>query len=337
MTEVTLDRIAGLTGGRVVGNGRRVIRGVSSPEDASEDMLCVIWDRTVLERVPRNIAVLSEEGVLSERDGVELASPRASLTAILPIFDRRSAPSPGVHVSAVVHPDSSLGERCAIGPCCVVSEGAALGDRVVLQANVFIGKNVSIGDDTLIEASVAVQDFVEIGRGVVVHSGASIGCDGFGFVPGESGRWEKIPQIGRVVIEDGVEIGPNCTIDRATFGATRIGRGTKLGACVHIAHNCEIGPDSMMVGFIALGGSVKTGKNLLVAGMSGIADHVSVGAGVTIAGRSGVTKDVTDGLTVSGFPAREHAEEKRFQASLRRVREHGERLRKLEKLMKELS
>jgi UDP-3-O-[3-hydroxymyristoyl] glucosamine N-acyltransferase len=331
MTGVTLERIAELTGGHVVGDRRRIIRGVSSPEDASEDMLCVIWDRTVLEQVPRNIAILSAEGALYGRDGIELASPRASLAAILPLFDRRSAPPSGVHPSAVVHLDSSLGERCSIGPCCVVSEGAVLGDRVVLQANVFVGKNVSIGDDTIIEASVAVQDFVEIGRGVVVHSGVSIGCDGFGFVPGESGKWEKIPQIGKVVIEDDVEIGPNCTIDRATFGATKIGRGTKLGACVHIAHNCEIGPDSMMVGFIALGGSVKTGKNLLAAGMSGIADHVNIGEGVTIAGRAGVTKDVGNGLTVSGFPAREHTEEKRFQASLRRVREYGERLRKLEK------
>ncbi|MDR1137088.1 MAG: UDP-3-O-(3-hydroxymyristoyl)glucosamine N-acyltransferase [Synergistaceae bacterium] len=336
MKEITLDLIAGLTGGRVIGDGRRIIRGVSSPEDASEDMLCIIWDKAVLERVPRNIAVLSEEGTLCGRDGIELTSPKASLTVILPLFDRRSASHAGVHPSSVLHQDSSLGLKCAIGPGCVISEGAVLGDRVVLQANVFVGKNVSIGDDTFIEASVAIQDFVEVGRRVVVHSGVSVGCDGFGFVPGESGAWKKIPQIGKVVIEDDVEIGPNCTIDRATFGATRIGRGTKLGACVHIAHNCEIGENSMMVGFIALGGSVKTGKNLLVAGMSGIADHVNIGAGVTVAGRTGVTKDVRDGLTVSGFPAREHTEEKRFQASLRRMREYGERLRKLEKLMEKL-
>jgi UDP-3-O-[3-hydroxymyristoyl] glucosamine N-acyltransferase len=333
--EITLDRIARLTGGRVVGDGRRIIRGVSSPDEAKEDMLCVIWDGAVLEKMPRNIAVLSGEGTLSGRDGIEMASPRSSLAVVLPLFDERVAPSPGVHASAVLHRDSSVGEKCTIGPCCVVSQGAVLGDGVVLQANVFVGRNVSIGEDTVIEASVVIQDFTEIGRGVVIHSGVSVGCDGFGFVPGESGEWKKIPQIGRVIIEDDVEIGPNCTVDRATFGATRIGRGTKLGACVHIAHNCEIGENSMMVGFTALGGSVKTGRNLLAAGMSGIADHVNIGSGVTIAGRAGVTKDVADGLTVSGFPAREHSEEKRFQASLRRVREYGERLKNLEKLMKE--
>jgi UDP-3-O-[3-hydroxymyristoyl] glucosamine N-acyltransferase len=133
-----------------------------------------------------------------------------------------------------------------------------------------------------------------------------------------------------VVIEDDVEIGPNCTVDRATFGVTRIGRGTKMGACVHVAHNCDIGRDSMMVGFIALGGSVKAGEGLLAGGMSGVSDHVTLGNRVTIAGRAGVTKNVANGETVSGFPAQRHADEKRFQASLRMVRSFAERLKKLE-------
>ncbi|MCL2683623.1 MAG: UDP-3-O-(3-hydroxymyristoyl)glucosamine N-acyltransferase, partial [Synergistaceae bacterium] len=185
------------------------------------------------------------------------------------------------------------------------------------------------GDDTRIEASVSIQDLVEIGNRVIIHSGASIGCDGFGFVP-DGGGWRKIPQIGTVVIEDDVEIGPNCTVDRATLGATRIGRGAKMGVCAHVAHNCEIGPDSMIVGFAAFGGSVKTGSRLLVGGMSAISDHVKIGERVTIAGRSGVTKDIPDGETVSGFPAQKHSDEKRFQASLRMVRAFGNRLGKLE-------
>jgi UDP-3-O-[3-hydroxymyristoyl] glucosamine N-acyltransferase len=255
------------------------------------------------------------------------------LAELLPLFDRRPPDALGIHPTAFVHSRATIGEGCSIGPHCVVSEGAALGSRVVLQANVFIGENAVVGDDTRIEASAAIQCFVEVGRRVAIHSGAAIGCDGFGFVPGPGGAWKKIPQTGTVVIEDDVEIGPNCTVDRATLGVTRIGRGTKMGACVHIAHNCDIGPDSMMVGFIAFGGSVRTGRALLAAGMSGVADHVRIGDGVTIAGRAGVTKDVGDGLTVSGFPAREHSEEKRFQASLRRLREYAERLKKVEKML----
>jgi UDP-3-O-[3-hydroxymyristoyl] glucosamine N-acyltransferase len=217
----------------------------------------------------------------------------------------------------------------------VVSEGAVLGDRVSLQANVFIGKGVAIGDGARIESCVSIQDFSEIGEDVLIHSGASIGCDGFGFAPSEGGEWEKIPQIGRVIIGDRVEIGPNCTIDRATFGATVIGPGTKLGAQVHVAHNCEVGRDSMMVGHVAVGGSSKIGPRFLSAGMTAIADHVNIGERVTVAGRSGVTKDIPDGLTVSGFPAQPHAEEMKFQASLRRVAS-GNLARELRSLRKRL-
>jgi UDP-3-O-[3-hydroxymyristoyl] glucosamine N-acyltransferase len=332
MADLTLEDIARLTGGYLVGDGQRIIHGVCSPEDVHVDMLCVVWEKRALSSIPENIAVLSETGTVSNRDGIEMPIPRASLVKLLPLFDRRKSDPPGIHPMAFLHESSTMGGGCYIGPGCVISEGAKLGERVVLQANVFVGKNVSIGDGTIVEASVAIQDFVEVGAGVVIHSGAAIGCEGFGFVP-LGGGWEKIPQIGTVVIEDEVEIGPNCTVDRATFGTTRIGRGTKMGACVHIAHNCDIGRDSMMVGFIALGGSVKTGKGLLAAGMSGIADHVTIGERVTVAGRAGVTKDVGDGEIVSGFPAQRHLDEKRFQASLRTVKEMRERIKKLEKMV----
>jgi UDP-3-O-[3-hydroxymyristoyl] glucosamine N-acyltransferase len=331
MPEITLEYAAKLVGGSAVGDGGRTIRGVCSPDAPRDDMLCAVWNKNIIDTLPRNVPVLSGHGTISGRDGIELAHPRASLVKLLPLFDPRKRAAPGIHPSAFVDARSTIGRDCAIGPNCVVSAGAVLGDGVVLQANVFIGENVSVGNGTIIEAATAIQDFAEIGAGVTIHSGTSVGCDGFGFVPAPGGGWEKIPQIGHVVIEDDVEIGPNCTVDRATFGATRIGRGTKLGACVHIAHNCDIGPDSMMVGFVAVGGSVKTGGGFLAGGMSGIADHVQIGDNVTVAGRAGVSKDIGDGLTVSGFPAREHSEEKRFQASLRRVRDYGKRIGNLEK------
>jgi UDP-3-O-[3-hydroxymyristoyl] glucosamine N-acyltransferase len=331
MPEITLEYAAKLVGGAVIGDGGRTIRGVCSPDAPRDDMLCAVWDKKILGAVPRSVSVLSEKGTVVGRDGIELAHPRASLVKLLPLFDPRRRAVSGVHPSAFVDAGSTVGRGCAIGPHCVVSAGAVLGDRVVLQANVFIGESVSVGNDTVIEAATAIQDFAEIGARVTIHSGVSIGCEGFGFVPVPGGGWEKIPQIGRVVIEDDVEIGPNSTVDRATFGATRIRRGTKLGACVHIAHNCDIGSDSMMVGFVAVGGSVKTGRGFLAGGMSGIADHVQIGDNVTVAGRAGVTKDIGDKITVSGFPAREHSDEKRFQASLRRVRDYGERIRNLEK------
>ena len=329
MAVLTLEEIARAAGGNVIGDAGRKVRGVCPTDDACEDMLCVAWDKALLCSLSSKIAILSSLGAVSGRDGIEVSDPRASLVKILPLFDVRTADPPGIHPAAHVHERAIVGENCCVGPGCVISDGAILGDRVFMQANVFIGKNVRVGNDTRIEACVSIQDMAEIGNRVIIHSGAFIGCDGFGFIS-DNGEWRKIPQIGTVIIEDDVEIGPNCSVDRATFGVTRIGRGTKIGACVHVAHNCDIGPDSMMVGFVAFGGSVKTGSRLLVAGMSGIADHVTIGDHVTIAGRSGVTKDIADGETVSGFPARKHSDEKRFQASLRMVHELGSRLKKLE-------
>ncbi len=334
--EITLSRVAELTGGRLVGDGSRIVRGLCSPGDARDDMLCVVWEKGLLLHVPDGVPVLSVKGAVEGRDGVEMDQPKLALSRILPLFDRRRPPEPGVHASAAVHESCIMGKDVSIGPGCVISKGAVVGDRCVLQANVFVGEGVLVGDDTRLEAGVVLQDFTEIGCRVVIHSGVRIGCDGFGFIPRASGTWEKIPQIGIVVIEDDVEIGANCSIDRATFGATRIGAGTKLGALVHVAHNCEIGKNCVMVGYVAFGGSTKIGDGCILAGQVGIADHVTIGKGVTIAGRSGVTKDIPDGVTVSGFPAREHREENRFQASLRRVPSYLERLRDLEREVERL-
>ncbi|MDR1915916.1 MAG: UDP-3-O-(3-hydroxymyristoyl)glucosamine N-acyltransferase [Synergistaceae bacterium] len=337
MTEITLAKVAEITGGVLIGDGARRICGVCSPNEPRSDMLCVVWEKNMLEGIPGNIAVLGEKGSIKGRDGVELDRPRAALVSLLPLFDRRRGDSPGIHGRAFVHENSIIGEDAAIGPGCVVSDGAVIGRRVVLQANVFIGKNVIVGDDTRIEASTAIQDFVKIGSRVTIHSGVSIGCDGFGFVPGDDGRWNKIPQIGTVVIGDDVEIGANTTIDRATFGVTEISDGVKLGVHIHIAHNCSLGPDCMLVGFIPVGGSSKLGRHVLAAGMSGIADHIVIGDNVTIAGRSGVSKDIKSGLTVSGFPAQEHMAEKRYQASLRRIKSYGERLKKIERFIRSIA
>jgi UDP-3-O-[3-hydroxymyristoyl] glucosamine N-acyltransferase len=290
-----------------------------------------------MEKIPEGVPVLSNRGAIAGRDGVEHDSPREALLDILPLFDRREKIPSGVHPGAFVAPDSAVGEGVSIGPGCVVSEGAVIGDRTVILANSFVGRNVVIGSDCRIESCVSLHDFVEVGNRVLLHSGVALGCDGFGFIPSIDGVRMKIPQIGTVIIEDDVEIGANSTVDRATFGATRIRRGAKLGSLLHIAHNCDIGEDCVIAGCGGFGGSSKLGRGSIVAGMVGVADHVSIGEGVTVAGRSGVTKDIAGGLTVSGFPARRHMEETRFQASLRRVEDHARRLRSLEKLFGKLT
>jgi UDP-3-O-[3-hydroxymyristoyl] glucosamine N-acyltransferase len=332
METLSLSEIASITGGVVFGNGERRVNGVCAPGDCREDKLCVVWDRTALSKVPDNIPVLSERGTLSGRDGIEHGFPRAALADILSRFDTRSARPSGVHPSAVIGEGCSIGAEVYIGPCCVVSDRANIGDRTVLRANVFVGMDAVIGSDSRLEACAVIHDFVQIGNRVILHSGAVIGSEGFGHVPMSDGTWKKIPHIGVVIIEDDVEIGPNSTVDRATFGMTRVRRGSKLGSLLHIAHNCEIGEDCVIAGCGAIGGSVRIGHRSKIAGVVGIADHVAIGEGVTIAGRSGVTKDIKAGMTVSGFPAQDHGAENRFQASLRRVSYYSKRLKKLESL-----
>jgi UDP-3-O-[3-hydroxymyristoyl] glucosamine N-acyltransferase len=330
MPSFSLSEIADIIGGVVIGDGSRAVSGVSPPDDCDDNELCVIWDRHVLDNVPIGVAVLAKHGSLSGRDGIEAEFPKEALADILPLFDKRREYACGIHRSAVISEDCVIGEGVSIGPCCVISDGANISGRAALQANVFVGRGVTIGGGTIIEANVSVQDLSEIGSGVIIHSGVVIGCDGFGHMPA-GGKWKKIPQIGTVIIEDDVEIGANCTIDRATIGATRIRRGSKIGSLVHIAHNCDIGEDCVMSGFSGMGGSVTIGRGCIVAGMAGVSDHVRIGDGVTLAGRAGVTKDIKSGLVVSGFPAREHREEIRFQASLRRFQNYADRLGELEK------
>jgi UDP-3-O-[3-hydroxymyristoyl] glucosamine N-acyltransferase len=332
MKVISLSDVARITGGTAIGDASRTICGVCSPDCCADDRLCVVWNDAALPKIPPSAPVLARKGLLAMHDGVEHDLPRAALADILPLFDRREPHTPGIHPSAVIGSGCGIGRDVYIGPGCVVSDGAEIGEGAVLEANVFIGRSAAVGAGSKLEAGVTVHDFVEIGRCVILHSGVAIGCDGFGHVPMPDGRWKKISQIGTVIIEDDVEIGPNSTIDRATFGVTAVRRGAKLGSLLHIAHNCDIGEDSVIAGCTAIGGSVKIGRGALIAGMVGVADHVTIGEGVTIAGRSGVTKDVKDGLTVSGFPAQDRGTENRFQASLRRVKDMAERLRRLEKL-----
>lgn len=223
-----------------------------------------------------------------------------------------------------------------IGPHCVVESGARIGAGSILFAGAYVGFGVSVGEGCVLEPGVVLMEGTSIGSRTRLHSGVKIGSDGFGFEPTAPAQWKKIPQIGQVVIGSDVEIGANTTIDRATFGSTTIGDGTKIGSMVHIAHNCEVGRGVVIAGFSAVGGSCSIGDGTVVAGMVAISDHVRVGRGATVAGRSGVTKDVPDGMTVSGYPAQEHRKETKLMAILRGAPERCSEQREMKREIEEL-
>lgn len=282
------------------------IRGVNTLELATETDLCFaegLEQATAIEG-SRAGAVLVPEG-FPELGGpllIRTPAPRRNFFRVAALF----TPAPeisGIHPSAVIDASASLGHGVSVGPYAVVAAGAQLGDRSFLGAGCYLGPDVVLGTDCVIEPNVTIQRDSQLGDRCIVHSGAVIGGDGFGFSWDGTGH-RKVPQLGRVVIEDDVEIGCNSCVDRATLGETRIRRGTKIDNLVQVAHNTDIGAHVILVSQAGVAGSSKVGAGAVIAGQSAISDHVSIGAGARVGGQSGVTKDVPEGATVFGTPAR---------------------------------
>ncbi len=211
------------------------------------------------------------------------------------------------------------GEGCDIDASVRFGKNVTLGDNVTILAGCYLGDDVVVGDNTLLHPNVTLYHGTKIGSDCIVHSGTVIGCDGYGFAHTKRGEHVKIYQNGHVIIEDHVEIGANCTIDRAVFGATIIRKGTKLDNLIQIAHNCDVGEHSLMAAQVGLAGSTTLGRNVVMGGQSATAGHLEVGAFATIAGKGGVTKSLEGGKTYAGFPAIDIKLWRRMQAALMRL------------------
>ena len=242
---------------------------------------------------------------------------------------------PGISPQAFLGREVALGEDVSIAPLAFIGDKVKLGDRVTIMAGCVIGDEAQIGANTLLHPNVTVLERCRVGERVIIHSGTVIGSDGFGFVP-EGGRHRKIPQLGTVVIEDEVEIGANCAIDRGALGETRIGRGTKIDNLVHLAHNVTVGENSLLVAQVGIAGSVKLGKGVVLGGQVGLVGHIELGDGVKVGAQSGLTRSVPPGQVFMGSPAGPHAETLKIWALTRRLPEIFQRLIKLEQQIEAL-
>jgi UDP-3-O-[3-hydroxymyristoyl] glucosamine N-acyltransferase len=229
-------------------------------------------------------------------------NPRLAFAQALRLFHERPYVPGGISERAVVGTGVVLGPDPTVHAYAVISDGARIGCRVTLYPGVFIGANSVIGDDVVIHPNVTILESVAIGSRVIIHSGTVIGSDGFGFVT-DGGRHHKIPQVGGVIIEDDVEIGAICTVDRATLGNTVIRKGTKLDNMVHIAHNVTIGEHCLFAAQVGIAGSSTLGSYVVMGGQAGAVDHITIGDRVMVGGGSGVTRDMDAGQVVAGFPA----------------------------------
>ena len=315
----------------VSGNSERIIKKISSPENADKNSLCVIWEKKNLENLSPEISIAGPQKFFSDnRDGIVCDTPRALLPKLLALFADPVEKKCGIESSAVVSPKAKINSESYVGACAVVEDGAVIEKGAEIHAGAFIGKNCRVGENSIIEPKAVLVSDVKIGKNCLIHSGAVIGCDGFGFVR-ENGIVVKIPQIGGVTIGDDVEIGACTTIDRGAMNDTEIGDGTKIDNHVQIGHNVKIGKHCIICSMSGIAGSSVLEDYVTVSVQVGITDHVTIGEGATLAARTGVTNDIPAGALISGFPARPHNAAKRALVLAADLPLMSRRLRLLEK------
>ncbi len=284
-------------------------------------------------------AVFLAEAVEADRNDIAVLhakDPYLAYTRALRLFHPDPSVSAFIHPSAVIDETASIAPDVWIGACAVVGPNARIEAGVRLYPNVTVYEEVTIGKDSTVHSGAVIRERTVIGQRVIVHNNAVVGCDGFGYAKDEERRWLKIPQTGRVVIEDDVEIGAGTTIDRASVGESRIGRGSKIDNLVQIGHSCTIGEDSLLCSQVGLAGSSHIGNRVILAGQAGVAGHLKMGDDVVLTAKSATSHDVPAGKVISGIPAFDNRDWLRSTAAFRRLGEMQRTLRELVKKVAEL-
>jgi UDP-3-O-[3-hydroxymyristoyl] glucosamine N-acyltransferase len=344
--DVTLQALRDRIGGEIVGDPAICITGVSSLDHAKPGDLSFAEHERHLEAVRKTAAsvilIKPDFPVVDGKNFLRVPNPReAFVMALVAIQPPRPAPA-GIHPSAVISPEAVIEEPVTIGECCVVRKGAHIGRGTILASGVHVGEAAVIGRDCTIAANVVIGAGVQIGDRAIFHGGVVIGADGFGFVWNKD-RYLKVPQLGTVIIGNDVEIGANSCVDRATFGATTIGDGTKIDNQVQVAHNDVIGKHVILAGQVGLAGSVTIRDRAMLGGKAGVIDHLTIGEGARTGAASIVTRSVKPGETVWGLPARptdrilkELASLALLPKLLKTVRKQAEELERLARRIAEL-
>jgi len=340
-TQRELGEIARYVEGELVGDASVKITGVAGIEDARAGQLTFLANPKYAAHLAKTSAsaVIVGPGIRTDRSSLALIrhpNPYLAFARVLELFAGAKDYPPGIHPTAVLEEGVQVENGAHLGPHVVVESRARIGRSAVILAGSFVGAGSKIGENSLLYPNVTIRENVEVGKNVIIHSGAVIGADGFGFAR-EGDRHRKIPQMGGVRIEDDVEIGANVTIDRATLGVTRIGRGSKIDNLVQIAHNVNIGENCIIAAQGGISGSTQIGDQSVLAGQVGLGGHLRIGTKVVIGGQSGVTKDVPDGTTVFGCPAREIHKTRRIEAHLSRLDLYVRRLEQVEQALKEMT
>jgi len=335
---LTLREIAELVGGELFGDGNIIIEGVGSLSEAEKGEITFLASasyRNLVSETNASAIIIGQEVELPEIPSVRTKNPYLAFAQVMRVLLPPQGLPRGIHKTCILGKAVKLGKDVGIGAYVVIGDNVTVGDRTIILPASYIGDKTVIGKDVLIYSNVTVREEVIIGDNVIIHPGAVIGSDGFGYAT-EKGEHHKIPQVGTVEIENGVEIGANVTIDRATLGKTLIGAGTKIDNLVQIGHNVKIGKNCLIVSQVGISGSSAVGNNVILAGQAGLVGHITIGDNAIVGAQAGVTKSVPANTTVSGYPAREHRTAQKMQAQLLRLPRLYKQVKELIKEVKEI-
>jgi UDP-3-O-[3-hydroxymyristoyl] glucosamine N-acyltransferase len=333
-----IQQIAQMVGGQIVGNDTLDITGLGTLDNAKTGDI-IFLDKNKYEDAAKNSsasAILTTHKIETEKTQIITANPKLAFAKILAALCPESSPTSGINPQASIGKNVQIDESVSIGPFSVIGDGTKIGKNTVIHSGVAIGPDCKIGDSCIIFPNATLYRKTELRNEVIIHAGAVIGADGFGYILDEQGKHFKINQVGNVIIEERVEVGANACIDRASIGSTLIKEGTKIDNLVQIAHNCTIGEHSIIVSQAGIAGSCTLGKYNVLAGQSGVADHVNLGDKVTLAAQSGAFRSIKSGEVYAGVPAVPAGKWRRYVTHLPKLSDYARKIKELEKRLADI-
>ncbi len=342
--QFTAAQIALLISGKIEGDANATVSSFGKIEEAHKGQLCFLANpkyEEYLYSTQASIIIVNDSLELKQKIKTTLLRVPDAYSAFASLLNKYqemvTQQLSGIQQPSFIASTATLGKNVYIAAFSYISEDVIIGNNVKLFPGVYLGNNVKIGDNCILYPAVKIYDDCVLHKNVIVHAGTIIGGDGFGFAPQANGTFAKIPQIGNVIIEDFVEIGSNATIDRATMGSTIIRSGAKLDNLIQVAHNVEVGKNSVIAAQAGISGSTKLGNNVMIGGQAGIVGHISIADGTKINAQSGVSKSIKiPNTTVTGSPAYDYSAALRSQAASRNLPELEKRVYELEKLVQQL-
>lgn len=341
--EFSAEQIASILEGEIQGDEQVKVSGLSKIEEGQPNTLTFLANNkyeSYIYSTNASIAIVAKTFAPSKSlpatlTLIKVENPYSCFAKLLEVYDQMHTKSAQIEKNAFISETATIGEEVYIGANAYIGENAVIGNHVKIYPNTYIGDNVKIGDNTTIHPNVSIYHSCIIGKSCLIHAGAVIGADGFGFAPNEKGEFQKVPQIGNVILEDFVDIGANATVDRATLGSTILRKGVKIDNLVQIAHNVEIGENSAMAAQAGIAGSTKVGQNVLVGGQVGISGHLKVADRTQIVAQAGISGNVKETDTIlMGSPGIPSNDFKRSYIGFRKLPSILKRLQKIEDQLK---